>query len=235
MGFKKYFINEEETDSIKQTTPTSQPVQFPKVEPVVAQPSSNLFSFGFGKVPVDNTPKIPNSGFSQEHLQKALEIYQNGFDSLNQPGYDFYEYYQAVSQAGIDNPQVYSMAFIMAVSMEKTITKDKLIQQSEFYINEITKVFNDYVNKGNDKKTQLLSQKTSESQSLSGELSMMEQQLEALKVQIKDRENKLNAIDGKYSPMISEIDSKLSANDSAKNQVVGLIQQVRNGIINNLK
>jgi hypothetical protein len=35
--------------------------------------------------------------------------------------------------------------------------------------------------------------------------------------------------------MISEVDSKLMANETAKNQIVQKIEQVKNGIINNLK
>jgi len=66
-------------------------------------------------------------------------------------------------------------------------------------------------------------------------LSMMEQQMEALRTQIQDRQNKLNAIDSKYGPMINEIDSKISANEAAKTQITNSIQQVKNGIINNIK
>jgi hypothetical protein len=89
--------------------------------------------------------------------------------------------------------------------------------------------------KGGEKKNQIIAQKNSESQNLANELSLMEQQLEALKVQIQDRQAKLNMVDSKFNPQISEIDSKLSANDSAKNEVINSIQLVKNGIINNLK
>jgi hypothetical protein len=40
-----------------------------------------------------------------EHLEKAIELYQSGFDNLNQPGFDFYEYYQLVMNGGVTNPQ----------------------------------------------------------------------------------------------------------------------------------
>jgi hypothetical protein len=39
-----------------------------------------------------------------EHLEKAIELYQSGFDNLNQPGFDFYEYYQLVMNGGVTNP-----------------------------------------------------------------------------------------------------------------------------------
>jgi hypothetical protein len=63
----------------------------------------------------------------------------------------------------------------------------------------------------------------------------MRQQLEQLQVQISDRENKLSVIDSKYGPVLAEVETKIAANDLAKQKIVGSIEQVKNGIINNLK
>jgi hypothetical protein len=168
-------------------------------------------------------------------FNKALEIYENGFDSLNQPGYDFYEFFKAVIQVGVDNSQTYPMAYAMATAMDKTITKEKLLSQSDFYVSEINKVYNDYVTKGNAKRQEIINQKNHENQSLLGELELMRQQLEALQTQMADRQSKLSAIDVKYGPLINEVEGKLSANDMAKQRIVSSIEMVKNGIINNLK
>jgi hypothetical protein len=40
-----------------------------------------------------------------EHLEKAIELYQSGFDNLNQPGFD--EYYQLVMNGGVTNPNLH--------------------------------------------------------------------------------------------------------------------------------
>jgi hypothetical protein len=237
MGLKDLFINSEEnaTDKPKNVeVPKSQP-KFPTAEPT-EQKSSSLFNFGFGSNPTP-TPAptfTPSTSVNPEHFAKALEIYENGFDSLNQPGYDFYEFFKAVA-IGADNPQIYTMAFAMGSAMDKTVTKDKLLQQSEFYLSEINKVYNDYVAKGSGKKNDLMNQKNNENQALASELDMMNQQMEALRIQIQDRQNKLNAIDSKYGPMIYDVDSKLMANETAKTQIVQKIEQVKIGIINNLK
>lgn len=236
MSFKKLFINsDDESDKskkevIKPQSQTKFPVGQEQQEPT---PTTNLF--GFSTKPTTKPIFVGSGEVSPEHLAKAIEVYQNGFDSLNQAGYDFYEFYQAVTQAGIDNPPIYGMAFAMGVAMDKTITKEKLVQQSDFYISKINEQYNDFILKGKEKRNALVGQKDNESQALSNELNMMEQQLESLRVQIQDRQHKLNAIDGKYEPMISEIDSKLAANDTAKNQVVNSIEQVKQGIIINLK
>jgi CII-binding regulator of phage lambda lysogenization HflD len=110
-----------------------------------------------------------------------------------------------------------------------------LIQQSDFYLSEIEKVYNDYQSKGGSKKTDLLAQKQHENESLVGELSLLKQQLEAITTQIADKENKLSVIDVKYAPMLSEVEGKLAANEIAKTKIAQSIEQVKQGIINNLK
>jgi len=228
MSIKDLFIkndNPVEKEPIK----VNSKLKFPTTQSSNLEETPSVFaSFGFGKT--------TNSGnISEEHLNKAMEVYQNGFDSLNQNGYDFYEYYRTVTQGGITNPQIYSMAFAMGTAMDKSITKNKLLQQSDFYLSEINKVYNDFVIKGNSKKKDFVDQKNHENQALVGELNLMKAQLETIKTQIQDRENKLASIDEKYHPKISEIDSKLAANDIAKNKVVESIELVKEGITNNLK
>lgn len=237
MGFKDLFIvsdeNEKANEQPKKEVVTPTTTKFPTSETPQEHTGSILGAFGFGKT---ETVTVPTpTQVSNEHLQKAVELYQNGFDSLNQPGYDFYEFYQAVMQAGPTNPQIYAMALTMASAMDKSITKDKLIQQSEFYLAEINKVYQDYNAKGLAKKQDLTAQKQHENESLVGELSLLRQQLEAIQTQIADRENKLSVIDVKYAPMMVEVESKLSANDMAKEKIVQSIEQVKNGIINNIK
>ena len=233
MGFKSWFVNDVEDTTSTQSTeqiPQSNTTKFPTSDSS-SQPSSFSFPTTQTSSPIPSyTPSV-----SQEHLNNALEVYEKGFDSLNQPGYDFYEFFQAVMNAGADNPQIYQMAFMMGSGMDKTITKDKLVEQSNFYIGEINKVYNEYVSKGNSKKQETIDQKTNENQSLVGELDLMRQQMEALKTQIADREMKLQAIDGKYGPKLREIESKLAANDMAKNKIIQSIEQVKNGIVINLK
>jgi hypothetical protein len=60
---------------------------------------------------------------------------------------------------GVTNPQIYTMAFTMANTMDKLVTKVSLISQSDFYISEITKQYDGFVSKGNLKKEELEQQK----------------------------------------------------------------------------
>lgn len=233
MALKDYFVKKDGTQDDEQKV---QPVKetskkFPSAK--TEETNESKFSFGFGKtVPAQTFSK---GDVSPEHLAKAVERYQKGFESLNQAGYDFFEFHQAITSIGATNAQAYTMAYTMAKSMDKSITKETLLQQSEFYTSEINKSYQETINLGNSKKQELVNQKGNENQALTQELGYMKEQLETMKLQIQDRENKLAAIGSKYEPQINDIDSKLAANDTAKNQLIASIEQVKQGIINNLK
>lgn len=235
MALKDLFIKKDEntSDKPKETPKVVSTTKFPKVE---TTETDNTNFFGFPKTtPTPSFNSVSTGNVSDENIAKAIEIYQNGFDNLNQQGYDFYEFYQAIVAIGIGNGPAYTMAFTMAKGMDKTITKEGLLSQSEFYSTEIMKSYNNFVSSGNKKREDLLSQKANENQVLMNDLNNLKQQQEAIRVQIESNENKLKAIDGKYQPKISEIDSKLSANDIAKDKFIQSIEQVKQGIINNVK
>jgi len=234
MALKDLFIINDDKEKKESPKTNSKPLfsetKFPE-QTKTSQESSSFSVFN-----VFGSQKQPSQAeISNEHLNTAIELYQNGFDSINQDGYDFYEYYKAVTHGGVDNPQIYTMAFAMGSAMDKTISKDKLIQQSDFYISKINDVYSDFTSKGTSKKSELEQQKNSENQTLLNDLNSLNQQMENLKIQINDRETKLKAIDGKYSPLISDVEGKLSANSIAKDRIIKSIETVKQGIFTNIK
>lgn len=233
-GLRNLFIIDESLDEKKpeqvETKPKNE-TKFPSFDS--APPSTPVFP----TTPTQPVSKPMSFGqLSNEHLEKVVELYQNGFDNLNQQGYDFYEFFQAiVTSGGIDNPQMYVMAMSMGSAMDKTNSKEKLLTQADFYLNEINKVHTQYVTSGTNKRQELVVQKESENHNLTSELSNLKQQYEAIANQIKAKENQLSLIDNKYQPLISDIDAKLQANDVAKDTLTTNILKVKNGINNNIK
>jgi hypothetical protein len=238
MGFKSLFINSDEPEVSKpKITEVKHEInKFPVMDSQINDIFSNGTSTGFPSATQTAAPVVLNNQASSEHINQFVEMYHRGFDGLNQPSYDFYEFYKAiVDSGGIDNPQMYVMAMTMGTSMDKSNTKARLLSQADFYVNEINKVYNQYVSTGNSKRQDLITQKASEAQSLESELTNLRGQLEAIANQIKSKEGNLSTIDGKYTPLIGELDSKLRANDFAKETIVASIQKVKSGITNNLK
>lgn len=238
MSWKDLFIiNEDETKKEATAPATSEPVKFPS-----ATNSVTMAPTGFGSPSVGTPVTPPSMGIPLEsnpmckpHMEKIIQMYETGFDGLNMEGYDFFEFYKAILSAGADNPTVYSMAFNMAQSMDKKITKDSLISQSDFYIQEISKVHTKYVDGGNGKKNELLSRKERERDQLNTEVQNLKIQIEELMNQMNNSQNSLAQIDNKYADDLTEVDCKLMANDVAKNNLLASIDKVKQGLINNVK
>lgn len=253
MGFKDIFIKSDESSNDKlqekQQMKKEESFKFPEtvgaVEKTTPKPSfsksTSGFNFGFGLTPTpEPTPITPtytsigNVDVTQEQIDKAYSLYQNGFDSLNQPGYDFYEFFKMVVAGGIGNAPIYAMAFAMGKSVETKMTKEGLINQADFYLSEITKVYENYALQGDTKKNELVGRKSQENQSLLSEVDHLKQQIDALQVQLDSSIKRLNTIDSNYAEQLNEVDCKIKANMLAKDKIIGEIQSVKNGITNNV-
>ncbi len=239
MGIKDFFIIKEESGD----TPNKQE------EKKVAQKSTNStfpkeavasgFDF-FQSQPTVVATSVSSSTVSgtpsNEILDDIRSMYQKGFDSLNQSGYDFYEFSKAIEQAaGVDNPQMYVMAFTMAQAMDSSLSKDKLLQSSEFYIQKILEAHQNFATQGQSKLQSVETQKHNERSSLEGQLQNLQEQMNALQIQINDRKTKLGQIDSKYIGLLSETQGKLQANEIIKLEFVNKLIKIKNGITNNLK
>lgn len=215
MAFKDLFIaSDDNAPKQEQLKPTG--ASFPTSTPAQTFPAAQ-------------TPFL--SAASDEHLDKFAQMYQTTLDKLNQPGYDFYEFYKGILGGNmIDNPQGYQMALAMATAMDSSLTKEKLISQADYYVTELNKTFQAYADNGYGKKQSLISDKNSENQTLTTDLANLRAQVEALNIQINSKQGQLSSIESKYQPLIAEVDSKLRANELAKNEIVNKISKVKSNL-----
>lgn len=188
--------------------------------------TSNKGSIGWGHTP---------SAFSCEpFIEPIVQLYEKGFDNLNQKGYDFYEYYKSVLSSGEDSPAIYKMALTMAKGMDPSVSKEKLSSQADFYLREIDKVHDDYISQGTSKKSSLEQQREAETESLKSNLDSIKRQIMQLESQKSGIESSLGKVDNKYASQIEEIGCKLQANNVAKKRIFDSINKVKQGINSNL-
>lgn len=212
-------------------------------EKTTAPQSADNFSF-----PVNsNTTQVNNvAGASapivSEAVTEVLSVYEKGIDSINMPGYDFYEFYKAISTIPAAGEQTYHMAFQMAKSMDATITPHKLINDADFYISKINEVHSQYNMQGEQKINTLSGKKEDEKRKLSQEIDNASQQVNQLRNQLQVLENEINqkrlritSIDGEYLPQENSIRQKLMANDSARQISVLKLTAVKDGIQKHVK
>ena len=178
------------------------------------------------------TPK--SSVVGSNVLNTIIEMYEAGFDSLNQPGYDFFEFFKAIKAVGSTEPQVYKMALTMAQGVDPKVTKTTLLHQAEFYLKEINKVHEQYKAQGSSKKNSIQEVNKAKKISLSNDISELERKILDLQNQVSIKKNQLQSIDVNQSTEVKEIDEKLLANDMAKTKILQSINTVVEGVKNYL-
>ena len=209
----------------------------------VSRPDTQ-FSFPVGNSMNPSSPSAPvvGSNIDQVTLNEVIGVYERGIDSINMPGYDFYEFYKAITSVANAGEQVYSMAFHMAKSMDSNITATKLVTDADFYISKINEVHSQYTVQGQQKLNSLDSKKNEEKNKLMQEIergtlqvTQLRNQLQSLESEINQKRITLSTIDGKYSPQESEIRQRLLANDNARQISVTKLTTVKEGIQKNIK
>lgn len=185
---------------------------------------------------------LPVTPVADAVVSEVIEVYESGLESINMPGYDFYEFYKAISSTGQTSEQTYQLAFQMARSMDKTITVQKLLQDAEFYISKINEVHGQYVGQGQSKLQALEEQKRQEKGQLQGEIDHATARIAQLKAELQQLESgmqqkqlMLGKIDDGFRPQEQAIRGKLQANDSARSLSIGKLQQIREGIARYIK
>ena len=222
-NWKGLFINEEGE------------VNDSKPEAVESKPASS--SNSFPKSSSKSTSSFPNTNpasVSNTVLGSIVSMYESGFDSLNKPGYDFYEFFKAIKAVGSNDASVYKMALSMAQGVDSKVTKSKLLTQADYYIKEIEKVHKNYENQGNAKKASIQSNQNTNKKNLTIEISDLEKQLINLQNQISNKKNQLQSGDTNLMSEVAGIDQKIVANDMARTKILETINTVVEGIKNNI-
>jgi DNA-binding transcriptional MerR regulator len=224
-NWKSLFVNEEGNTSESNTETTiKKEIQNTNVTSSTKFPDSK---------PI-NTINVDASAINNSVLDTIIDMYESGFESLNLPGYDFYEFFKAIKAVGSNDPAVYKMAMTMAQSVDSKVNKESLLDGASFYVKEINDVHQKYQTKGNTKRDEIQKGQQQQKKELTAEISSLEKQILELQTQISNKKNALSSIDNDLVSELSDIEQKIVANDIAKNKILETINTVVSGVQNNL-
>lgn len=209
-------------------------------EPAPKPAQAESFSFPVNSTaqqtqPQQYTPAPPP--VTDPAVNEVLQVYENGLDSINMPGYDFYEFYKTVISTGQPSEQTYNMAYQMARTLDKTITPTKLLGDAEFYISKINEVHSQYTTQGNQKLNALQEKKAGERIALqkeidgaTGRIAQLRAELQSLENELTLKRNHLSKVDDGYNPQEKTVREKLAANDHARAASIGKLNMIKEGI-----
>ena len=223
-NWKSLFVNEEGATNTKTEQVPPAPPQNNN-----SFPTTNA-SFPAQTVNVVTTNASTSNNSNNPFLNEVLTVYEKGFDSLNQSGFDFFELYKSVQSVGATNPQAYQMAFTMGKTINPELSKPFLLEKAKFYTDEIQKVYQKYDAVGNSKKQELNTSVSNEKATLTKTIVELESQIARLQADLQKNKEQLSKVDANNTNQFSEFQLKIDANNLAKDTILQSINTVITGI-----
>jgi hypothetical protein len=243
-SWKSLFIKDDEEEQKEAETPkqqkSSSDFSFPVTPKTTPPPASSQPAYQ----PPANTyvPPAPSAAPAPEAMNEVLSVYEKGIESINMPGYDFFEFYKAISSIPNAGDQAYQMAFQMAKSMDSTLTPAKLMGDAEFYVSKINEVHNQYGMQGQEKLNRVMTDREHEKKLLNSDIDSalqkiteLRNQIQTLEATVNEKRSKLSGVDAIYQPKEASIRAVLTANDNAHQTSIQRLVAVRDGILRSLK
>lgn len=170
-----------------------------------------------------NTPLIVKS--TTDNRDMKLKVYQL-LESMNRPGCDFFEVWNAAGEMGGVNTANIKAAYTSLRFADNTLNKAKLTETGIYYRDGLKKVFQDETQKREDEKNRLYHEEEQAKATLDNEIASLENQIASLKQVLENKKNERGTISEKYRPGITEIDTKIAMGRDTVNNVLEEIQQV---------
>jgi hypothetical protein len=220
LKFKKLFIRDAEGSETVESSDKNQ---------VESQATQQLIQHSNG---------LSDSSLVNDFVQRL----QNLINQNNKPGFDFLEFTESLFEEK-QNPdrEVYQLVFRIAQKIDRSLTPLRLLESAKFYKDLVQQTADGEVTKGIAKKQGLQAEKDTERTNLDQGLNETRSRIQQLQLQIQELQNQeltlnnqLMAIDQKYEGKFSDIDNKINAIRSAKEQVIVSIVDIEAGIKTNL-
>src|SRR5687768_17046085 len=128
-NWKSLFVKDTGTETAKESTKeaakkdTSESLSFPVSNTTSVQSTSGTIA---PQPVIDGTVK------------EVLDLYESGLDSINMPGYDFYDFYNAITSIGDANEHSFQLAYHMAIWHGNTVIAQRVMRDAALYISKLS-------------------------------------------------------------------------------------------------
>ena len=192
--------------------------------------------------PANKVPQQFVGAQDQSLVEDFVQRLQNLINQNNQPGFDFLEFTESLFEEKQNpEPAVYKTVFRIAQKIDKSLTPARLLESAMFYKDLVQRTAEAEISKGVTKKSDLQGEKDPEKSNLDKGLKDTRTKIQQLTKQIQDLQNQeeslngqLLVIDQKYEGKFTDIDKKVNAIRTAKEQVITSIVDIETGIKSNL-
>jgi len=171
-------------------------------------------------------------------IDDLMGRFQKLIEEKNQAGFDFFEYSTMVlGVSQTPSSDHFKMAFQGAKVMNAGVSKEQLLNSAAFYKQALETAYADTIKKGEEKRRSVEQQQVAHQQKLNQELGNIEQQIANFEKKITElqaskatKATELNTLAGAFAPQIAEVETKLNATALAKDQIMGRLAMIEEGI-----
>jgi len=214
---KIIFVDEPSTESAPQpNTPQAPPSNTPPasvVPPAYTPPPATTHTSG-----IDLTKSTNLS--TKEMVEKIYSL----FESINKPGIDFFEYWNAASAMGGATPANLQNAF-KALNV-LGLTKEKILESGQAYRQELDLRLNEDIKKKLNDRTTLENQLRNERMQLEQQKKDQEDKIKQMTEALDATNKSLSQIGAKYQSQLDSINLKIETGGTALQTVLAEMQAV---------
>ncbi len=172
-----------------------------------------------------SAPSAPS--YSGSPKQEVLTKVRNLVASMNKPGIDFLELWNAAEAMGSINDNTVQNAFVaLKIASGNMLTKANVLSTGESYCAELKAALESDVQEKIKNKNKLNEQKNNSRNSLSNEITELNNKIVEMQNVLKEKNTKLQNIDADFDPKLAEIDEKINNGKQAVDAVVAEMQSV---------
>lgn len=175
----------------------------------------------------------PDTGSSNIDEQELIQKIYQLFESINKPGVDFFELWNAAEKMGGPTPVNIQNAFTTLSILG--LSKEMALKTGREYLQEIDQKIKADVQSKQQEKDHLVLQLQQEKASLQSKESELEKQILNLQKALQDTKAQLNQVDSKYTKPIFILDDKMRVGLSALTIVNKEISSVLNTVEHSVK
>jgi len=174
-----------------------------------------------------NNANQASPAYSGTPKQEILAKVRNLVASMNKPGIDFLELWNAAEAMGSISDNTVQNAFVaLKIASGNTLTKANVLSTGESYCAELKSALDNDVNEKIKSKNKLSEAKNNSRNSLSNEITELNNKIVEMQNVLKEKNLKLQNIDADFDPKLQEIDQKINNGKQAVDAVVAEMQQV---------
>ncbi len=216
-GLKKMVFTEEYIDS------TTQPV-------VSNNNSDKPANTSFTPIPNEkvavSTSQPSNIGIVTTNVasNEMVDKIHSLLESMNKPGVDFFELWNAAEAMGGANTTNLQNAFTTLKVLG--LDKQTVLTTGQNYVAELQEKLGADINRKTAEKDSLNNKLSTEKLNLQNNKKQLEQSIAEMQTKLSETNNQLNAIDNNYQTELSSIDAKIKVGTNALNTVVNQINTV---------